>query len=99
MKIGNEDRKIEFFLGNLKVAQVLEYISYGISYSPLEQKMYKDYWLVCPFTKMVPVECNSIANAISKLKGLCGEDNFYILTRTEIFQSDVKEKEIVLPLK
>lgn len=95
MKFGEKNRMVEFFLGKLRVAYIKETISYGVEYvrpscTPKSKKS-EYYWLVYPFCD-IPLQCTSFNSALSKLKSLCGEKSFNLLTIKE--ESDSKVEEI-----
>lgn len=97
MKFGEKNRKVEYFLGKLLVAYIKETISYGVEYTrpsfTPKSKVSEYYWLDYSFCE-IPLQCKSFESAVSKLKAICGEKEFNLLTTKEESESHVEEIKI-----
>ena len=92
LRFGTKVSVIQYALGELIIAQVREDISHGIEYNPTRGRKVSYYWL-CISGERTPIQCKSVADAIKRLKEMCGGD-FYILTKTETMVNTLEWKEI-----
>jgi hypothetical protein len=83
LKWGRYVRIVDYYLGELKIANIRDDHTYGVSYGPTRQHETHYVWLTTAFMGD-SIQCTSVADAIKRLKTIVGGIKDFSHLRREV---------------